>query len=166
MAASSNAFSNGSVHLEEIADRISAGESMESVMERLDWKGFEAAIASVFEANDFRVSRNFRFKIGRRYEIDLVCSRNGRTVLVDCKRWCGGRCKVSALKDAVSAQKTRAEEFAKLMRSDGSARKKLCISTDSAAQPLIVTMMEEAIIESGGCFIVPAWKLNGFLLDI
>jgi Holliday junction resolvase-like predicted endonuclease len=154
------------IDLEELGRRMSSGESIESVMERFGWKEFEDIVACIFSENNFDVERNFRFKTKRRYEIDLICSRNGSAILVDCKKWRAGRYKNSGLRNSVYAQNERLEEFSKLLKSNPAIQKRLGISSRRSLQPLIVTLMEECVAESECCFIVPVWKLNHFLLEM
>lgn len=67
---------------------IELGGDLERVSGFLDWKEFENIAAIAFERNDYRVTRNLRFKhAGRRWEIDVVGCKKPMIVCVDCKHW-------------------------------------------------------------------------------
>jgi len=97
--------------LEEIKTQLSKGKSVEEVLEKFEWKGFEEAVAEIFRENDFLIRKNFRFRTDRSYEIDLVATRSSIAICVDCKQWCKGRYKKSGLKQAAVQQEKRVEEF-------------------------------------------------------
>jgi hypothetical protein len=157
-------------NLEELRDRMLAGEDIESVLQKSGWKEFENIIADIFSANGFKVKQNFRFETKRRYEIDIVCVRQkgGKydiAVCVDCKQWSGGRYKNSGLKNAVFSQKERVGELKKFLKGNLIAQKRFGICKKCKFYPLVITLLEETILEFEGCFIVPVWKLNSFLVD-
>jgi Holliday junction resolvase-like predicted endonuclease len=152
--------------IEKIRKDILAGKEIEEVLKNLDWKDFEEFVVNVFSDNNFVVKRNFRFKTKRRYEIDIVASRGNSVVCVDCKEWSKGRYKKSGLKHAVKNQENRVKEFKKFLKKNLIAQNVLKIEPDSAFYPLIVTLFEEDLIIENNTFIVPVWKLNGFLLEL
>jgi hypothetical protein len=144
--------------------RNCANENIEYVLQGLDWREFESTIAEIFSINGFEIEQNFRFKTKRRYEIDVLAARANMTFCVDCKQWKSGRYKNSGLKNAVIMQKGRVEELEKFIAENINTKRKLGIESQHT-YPLIVTLLEENLIEFEKCFIVPAWKLNSFLLD-
>lgn len=135
------------VNLEKIRLQIINGTPIERVLSRFDWSGFESAVAEIFLENGFDVERNIRFKNKRRYEIDIVASRSGKTICVDCKGWREGRNKKSALMRAAEDQKERAKEF----------------KPDKKCIPMIVTLLDENVKIVKSVLIIPVWKLNAFL---
>ena len=146
------------IDLERIKIRLRRA-NLEDVLESFDWKEFEKVVAKIFEFNDFSVKLNFRFKVKqnrpKRYEIDLIASRSGCVFCVDCKKWRGGRYKKHALKRAVAVQKERVHAYKIFLRHN-----KADHSIKSKIYPLIVTLMEEELVEVDGIFIVPVWKLS------
>jgi Holliday junction resolvase-like predicted endonuclease len=143
------------MNVEEIKTMLEKGK-IEEVLEKFDWQSFEIFVAEIFIANDFRVERNFRFKTGRRYEIDLVAIRSNTVICADCKHWSRGRHKKSGLKHAVAEQERRLEEFKKIRKNLKNCR----------FYPLIITLFEEEIVKEGRTFVVPVWKLNNFLCNL
>jgi Holliday junction resolvase-like predicted endonuclease len=150
------------MYLEFLKDHLN--ENIETTLQGLDWREFENTIAEIFSINGFKIEQNFRFKTKRRYEIDVVAIRGNVAFCVDCKQWSGGRYKKSGLKSAVIMQKERIGELEKLMTGNAEIKEKLGFD-NQYVYPLIVTLLEESLIEFENCFIVPAWKLNPFLLD-
>lgn len=52
---------------------------------KVDWKKFENDAAEVFEAFDYEVNRDVRFKTTRRFQIDFIASNEKRIFFIDCK---------------------------------------------------------------------------------
>lgn len=65
------------------------GADPERVCKFLGWKEFEDFSKRIFEAFQYRVNANFRFKENgrRRWEIDLVAYKKPLIISVDCKHW-------------------------------------------------------------------------------
>ncbi|MBI4154283.1 YraN family protein [Candidatus Woesearchaeota archaeon] len=145
--------------LKDIERLLSKGKNIEELMDHADWRDFEDLCSQILEEHGWSVRKNYRFKTGAWYEIDLLASRNSMMLLIDCKHWGIRKGKASQLRAAMRKQKQRAEEFRKInflieMRGKHSIR------------PLIITWFQEDITEAEGCFIVPVYKLNDFLLNI
>jgi len=88
---------------------------LERVCNLLSWTEFESIAAQAFEANGYRVVRNFRFKqASRRWEIDVIGFKKPLILCVDCKHWKRGWQKAATVK-AVEAQVERTEAFAKAL---------------------------------------------------
>lgn len=153
------------IDLEKIRIRILKGEPIEKILSRFDWPGFEAAVAEIFSANGFFVKRNFRFSTIRRYEIDIIATRAGKALCVDCKEWREGRSKKSGIKNAAEAQKERAEQLKIFVSKNPIAQNYLRIGTNVKTKfmPMVVTLLEEDVKEVNGALVVPVWKLNSFL---
>jgi len=73
----------------EIAIRaVQLGADSERVCLSLSWREFERIAAQAFEAGDYRVVRNFRFKqASKRWEIDILGFRRPLIICIDCKHW-------------------------------------------------------------------------------
>jgi Holliday junction resolvase-like predicted endonuclease len=151
--------------LEETRKEILSGKSIEDVMERFDWRGFESNIAQIFSENDFVVRKNFRFKTTRRYEIDVVAVRGENVFCVDCKEWSRGRNKTSAIRQAASKQASRTKSLEKFLERNNIARSMVKIVECAEFTPVVVTLYEENVTKHGDTFVVPSAKLNSFLID-
>ena len=157
------------VNLEKIKIQILEGTSIEKILSRFDWSGFEKTVAEIFLANGFTVERNFRFKTRQRYEIDIIASRAGKIICVDCKGWREGRNKKHAIVKAAEKQEERVKQLKKFISKNPIAQNSLKISeTQQIYIPIIVTLLEENIKKDdddsdNGAIVVPVWKLNSFL---
>jgi len=129
-------------------------EEIEDSVKEKKWHDFEEFVGEIFRAHDFTVRKNVRFKGSRRYEIDLVASRGGIVICVDCKKWSKGRYKKSSLKKAAEQQEKRVSEFIKVEK------------INKKVVPLIVTLFEEDLLKEGDTLFVPLWKLNNFLCNL
>ncbi|MBI2547179.1 MAG: restriction endonuclease [Candidatus Aenigmarchaeota archaeon] len=152
--------------IDEIEHKLRKNKTIEDVLEKYDWKKFEIVISEIFLANGFSTKQNFRFKVGRRYEIDVVASNGNKIFCVDCKWWNKGRYKKSGLKNAVRLQEIRVKEFAKLLNDNILARKSFKVDKKFKTIPLLVTLQDEDMIKENETFVVPVWKLNKFINEI
>lgn len=140
---------------------------VEEVLSGFDWKEFEGTIAEIFLENGFLTRNNFRFKTGRRYEIDIVAVKGNKVVCVDCKQWRGGRNKKSGIKSSAVAQIERTGEFHNFLKGNLIAQRKFGIKNLGKTKfyPLVVSLMDEVVVEKEGCYIIPAQKFNAFLVE-
>jgi Holliday junction resolvase-like predicted endonuclease len=153
------------MELEQIRKKLLAGKIIEEIAENIDWKEFEELVKKIFEENDFKVKRNFRFKTDSRYEIDVLAIGSNKILCVDCKQWSLGRNKKSGLKSAVKKQEKRKIELRNFLGKNIIAKKMLKIETKKQEfHSLIVTLFQEDLIKENETFIVPLWKLNSFLV--
>ncbi len=151
--------------LDDIESMLRDGNDLESIVKEMTWQDFEGIASEIFSANGFRTFRNFRFSSKKkRYEIDVVALAPPRIILADCKHWGIRQGKSSGLRAAAGAQRRRAEEFASKMQEfgnrgiEGGGRAKII--------PAVITLYQEAVIESGGAFVVPIFKLNAYIEEI
>ncbi|MFX0199186.1 MAG: hypothetical protein ACFFCW_23940 [Candidatus Hodarchaeota archaeon] len=126
----------------------------------LDWREFETLISHVFEENDFITFQNYRFNIKtQRNEIDIVAIKTSLAIAADAKHYSTtGR---GSIKQAVAAQKKRAERLAQHISEDSK-----CLLTGEGVTeiiPIIITWLEERIRIHDAIAIVPIFKLNRFL---
>ena len=96
----------------------------------------------------------------KRYEIDIIGVKGRTCLCVDCKEWSGGRDKKSGLKNAAKKMEKRVEELKKFLK------KNSITDVDMDFYPIIVTLLEENLIKENDTLIIPASKLNSFLLEI
>jgi hypothetical protein len=69
------------------AAAIRLGGDPERVSRRLDWRDFEALVASALQEAGFSVSRSVRLPGRGGLEVDVVGALGRVAVAVDCKRW-------------------------------------------------------------------------------
>ena len=121
---------------------ITCIDDLETVSEESAWQNFERLAAFIFEQNDFRVSVNTVKTLNKnRRQYDVIARKNGKTFLIECKKWAGNRYRLSALKKAIEQHKERTAFYESIMNED--------------ATPLIVTLIEEEIRVYEGVPIVP-----------
>ena len=154
------------IDLSQIKEKIQRGEDIEKIVEEIDWKEFEELVIEVLERHDFLSCHNFRFKMDKLYEIDVVATKNNFVLGIDCKMWNKGRYKKTGLKYAVKSQKERMKKFQKMLVKDEIIKDILNLKKKPKIVPLIVTWFEEDLIEHEKVFIVPIWKFNQFLLTM
>ncbi len=65
------------------------GADFERVCSLLEWREFESISTAAFEANNFSVIKNLRFKGNntKRWEIDLLACKQPTIISIDCKQW-------------------------------------------------------------------------------
>ena len=136
--------------IEEIISRIKKGEDINSILREYRWQTFENLVAYIFEQHGFTAKIHYRFKTKRKYEIDVLATKGGRCILVECKKWRGKTASASKILKAVEKQMERAKEFRK--------------STGNDCEAIIVTLLDQPE-EIEGIKLVPISRLNGFLLD-
>ncbi len=124
---------------------ITCIDDLETVSEESAWQNFERLAAFIFEQNDFRVSVNTVKTLNKnRRQYDVIARKNGKTFLIECKKWAGNRYRLSALKKAIEQHKERTAFYESIMNED--------------ATPLIVTLIEEEIRVYEGVPIVPVTR--------
>lgn len=124
---------------------LSEGCPVEEVAPALHWRDFEGLAAGILESEGFEVSRNYRASKPR-MEIDVVGTRMGIAMLVDCKHWR----RRSALAAAADRQAARAERWAAMHK--------------MPAVPVIVTLHEWRAA-TDGIPVVPVSKFRSFVSD-
>lgn len=138
---------------------LTKGKSIEEILDQSNWQEFEIFCESVLQEHDWKTKRNFRFKTERRYEIDVLATKGNKILAIDCKHWGIRKGKKHQLVYAIEKQKKRIEEFKKINFF-------MEMKTKHKIHPLIITWFEEEIIHEKDTFVVPASKLNTFLLEI
>lgn len=142
---------------------IQLGQPERSILDALTWQEFEDYVAAAFDFHDFVVHRRFRFTTNRRYEIDVVALRKPILFCVDCKHYGIRLGKSSALRVAVEAQIQRTEALANSFAAHQAALN--CTGWHNCTLlPLLVTMLNEELIFHENVPVVPAARLNAFLL--
>jgi hypothetical protein len=134
-------------------ETIGCDARLDAVAEGSVWQSFERLTAFIFEKNGFDVSvGTVKTRNRQRRQYDVIARKNGRTLLVECKRWSGGHYRLSALKRAVGQHQERALFYESVMNAEG--------------VPVIVTLIEEKIRVFEGVPLVPVHLLNAFIGEL
>ena len=137
------------MNFEEIGDI----DDLERVSAEVIWQNFERLTGFIFEKNDFSVNVNIvKTRNKKRRQYDVIARRSDQTFLVECKKWAGSRYRLSALKRAIVQHRERTAFYESV--------------TDEVAVPVLVTLIEEAILVYEGVPLVPVHKLNAFLNEL
>ena len=143
---------------------IKLGADFQRVCRALTWDEFENITATAFLANNFIVTRRFRFKhAGRRWEIDVIGCREPIIACVDCKHWRHGWGKSASVK-AVEAQIERTEALARVLPKHHELgltdwRKAILI-------PVILSLVPAPLKFHRNTPIVPILQLQNFLNEL
>jgi hypothetical protein len=130
----------------------SIGE-LEGVAEGSVWQHFERLTAFIFEQNGFRVSvGTVKTRNRQRRQYDVIARKNGRTLLVECKRWSKNRYRLPALRRAIGQHRERVQFYKEITQED--------------AVPVMVTLIEEEIRMFEGVPLVPVHRLNAFISEL
>ena len=114
------------------------------------WQGFERIVGELFKMHDYSVEiSKVVVKEKMKRQFDVIARKNGKTLLIDCKKWNKNRYKTSALKTAVEKQVERTVFYPGLNKT-----------------PLIVTWYDEDLVFHNKVPVVPVGRLNDFLTRI
>ena len=145
-------FENKQIHFTE-NDRLKTsllairmGAPIDEISSLLDWKDFESLVSEILESREFDTIRNV-ILTKPRMEIDVVGTKNGIAILIDCKHW--KRLSYSSLETAVNKQIERTKRYV--------VKEKI-----HAAIPAIVTLYQEEIKFINKVPIVPIFQLDSF----
>lgn len=141
------------------------GADHERVSGLLDWREFERIAGVAFEAHDYAVKTNVRFKQGgRRWELDVVACKKPLVVCADCKHWTRNL-HPSKLKRAVEEQAGRTLAFSGSWPNP--AVKIDCVSwNDLRFVPMILSLTPTSLRFYDGTPIVAILQLRDFLAQL
>jgi len=125
---------------------IKLGATIEDVSEYLTWQDFEFITGLILEEKDFDVTKNL-ILTQPRIEIDVVGTKMGIALLIDCKHW--KTMSKSALDKIVKKQVERVKRYV--------------ADENMSALPVIVTLHQEQVQFVDNVPIVPIMKLSSFL---
>lgn len=147
------------------AQAIKLGADFERICKFLEWTEFESIAAQAFQANGFRVLKNFRFKhAGKRWEIDLLSCREPLIVCVDCKHWRRGWSRAATVK-AVEAQVERTRAFADALP-NYYQKARLAEWKSATLVPLILSLVHGPFKFHNNVPIVPILQLQDFINEL
>jgi hypothetical protein len=128
-------------------------DSLDVVAEGSVWQDFERLTAFIFEKNGFEVMvGTVKTRNRQRRQYDVIARKNGRTLLVECKRWSGSRYRLSALRQAIIRHRERTLFYESVTNTEG--------------VPVLVTLIEEKIRVFEGVPLVPVHRLNAFIGEL
>ena len=147
---------------------LEQGKDASLIMEKLDWKGFEHIISTIFDTSNYSIMTNFRFKDEfTKYEIDLLAFKFPYLFVIDCKHHRTGSS--SFLKNSAEKQKERAEilfEQFPIISEDLISNLTLPIKRKISLFPLIVSWRTYSLQFYSEIPIVSYNNLSGFLQEI
>lgn len=150
----------------------------------LNWKEFEDLISKIFEKNEFKVIKNFRFtdqsNYGRktnqkRYEIDVIAMLGRLILLIDAKHW---NCRTNNLSAINKASKLQSRRMCALIKNPDVISKLITILLNQNELqkikafmpfkliPMIVTLIENKVkLSYIQVPIVSIFHLNRFIQE-
>lgn len=142
------------------------GADPERICQFLEWKEFETFTQKVFEAFQYRVNANFRFKgnEGKRWEIDLVAYKKPLIISVDCKHWRYGWTE-SSIRKVAEEHVNRTLAFTKTL-SNHIRRISLDNWNQAQVVPVILSLLSSSCRFHLKTPIVPVLSLRSFLNDL
>lgn len=133
---------------------VRKGIPMEEIACALHWSDFEGLASSVLEEFGFKVAKRVRVK--PRMEIDVLGIRSDYALALDCKHYM----KTMGLRRLSMAAEKQSRRAELVLGDEGIKREGV-----RRIVPVVLTLRTEAVKVLAGIPIVPADKLNGFLLD-
>jgi Holliday junction resolvase-like predicted endonuclease len=144
---------------------LKIGADYEQICKLLSWIEFESIAAQAFEANQFWVLKNFRFKhASKRWEIDILGCREPLIVCVDCKHWQHGWSRAVIIK-AVEAQTERTRAFADALP-DYYQKARLAEWKSATLIPLILSLVPGPFKFHNNVPVVPVLQLRDFINEM
>jgi hypothetical protein len=144
---------------------LALGADFERVCNSLSWKEFEGVTAHAFEANGYRVIRNFHFRDpGRRWEIDVLGLKQPIALCADCKHWKRGW-RNAASASAVQAQ---IERTAALNEALPTYSRILGIEswTQTRLVPMVLSLVQGPCKFHNGVPVVPVLQIQDFINEV
>jgi len=144
---------------------VELGADLERVCGVLEWDEFEEIAAKAFEANNFTVKRQFRFKgAGRRWEMDVLGWKEPLVACVDCKHWHRGW-RRSAIMKIVEAQVERTKALAEALPSLHE-KAGLVNWKKATLVPMVLSLIPSPFKFYNNVPIVPVLQLPNFLNEL
>jgi hypothetical protein len=145
---------------------IKLGADFERVCRSLEWKEFENITTTAFEAYNYRVVKNFRFKAknGKRWEIDLLACKQPLIASADCKHWKHNWTRAPIIK-IVEQHVERTKAFADTVPSFHS-KIKLSRWKYATIIPIVMSLLPSPFKFHHHTPIVPVLQLQNFLNEL
>jgi len=126
---------------------INTGVPIDLVSVNISWRNFENIVTETLRNNNFSIVQNFILKKPR-MEIDVIGTRLGISLLIDCKHW--KKYNIYQLKKSVAKQIIRSERYVQIHRA-------------IIGIPIIVTLYEINTRFLDDVPIVPISKFASFM---
>ncbi len=126
-------------------DMLNSGFDIGDISEAIDWRDFEGFTAEILASHNFVVSKNL-FLTKPKMEIDVVGTRLGISILIDCKHWSRSRIPTQIIKKQIER-----------------ARQYITKTTQPSAVPVIVTLYQDCVSFVDKVPIVPIHQFESFL---
>lgn len=131
---------------------IKSPDDLQRISREAKWQWFEKLVGWIFDKNGFEadVNRVIIFREDgkrKRRQFDVIAERFGKTFLVECKKW--KRPNSSGIRNAAERHLEKSDLFKRENKGE--------------VIPVVVTLMDENIIEHNGVPVIPIDKLNTFI---
>ena len=124
---------------------LNLGFDINDISESIDWRDFEGFTAEILSANSFEVSKNL-FLTKPRMEIDVIGTRLGISLLIDCKHWSHNHVPLHVVQKQIER-----------------TRQYVIKTTNHIAAPIIVTLYQDHVNFVNRVPIVPIYQFESFL---
>lgn len=144
---------------------LTLGVDFERICSLLSWKEFEGMTAQAFEANGFRVIRNFHFKnLSKRWEIDVLGMKQPMILCADCKHWKRG------WRNAASANAAQSQVERTAALSEVLPQYSRILGIESWTQtrlvPMVLSLVQGPSKFHNGAPVVPVLQIQDFINEI
>lgn len=144
---------------------LALGADFERICNSLSWREFEGVTAQAFEANGYRVIRNFNFKnLSRRWEIDVLGIKQPTVLCADCKHWKRG------WRNAASASAVQAQIERTTALNEALPRYSRILGIESWTQarlvPMVLSLVQGPCKFHNGVPVVPALQIQDFINEV
>jgi len=147
-------------------EAIKQGADSQRTCRFLEWREFENIAATAFEANGYKVKKNFHFKGSgdKRWEIDLIACKQPRIVCADCKHWQHGWSR-AAIEKTVATQVERTRALAALMQK---FTDKLGLNrwTNAILVPIVIALNTSALKTYNDTPVVSVLQIQDFINEL
>jgi Holliday junction resolvase-like predicted endonuclease len=151
------------LRIAEIA--VMNGADPEPVARELSWQEFERFASQVLSLEGYVTANHFVFKnCGRRYEIDVLGSKEPMVLCVDCKHWHYGWAP-SKVKAAANSQLLRAQSLSEVFTFYGK-KHKIAGWRSVRLLPIVLTLADLSPKLMEGVPVVSAFRLRDFLCQV
>ena len=124
---------------------LNSGFDIHDISESIDWRDFEGFTAEILAANSFDVSKNL-FLTKPRMEIDVIGTRLGISLLIDCKHWSHNHVPTHVVQKQIER-----------------TRQYVVKTSNHVAAPVIVTLYQDHVNFVNRVPIVPIHQFESFL---
>jgi hypothetical protein len=114
------------------------------------WQELEELTFTALEAHGYECEFRKVFKNGPRYEIDVLARGKDFTLAFDCKHYLKTKSRTSALRREARKHFRRCRKYSEI--------------SGEKIVPILLTLLDDSLLYTEGCIVVPLRALNDFLL--